>query len=81
MMRNIISGLIILSTSFLSGCVAQTYYGPGYNTTYVYAGSNDLYSNRVDYLGYGLGGQGLGGYGVGGYGLVGYGTQVHDSLN
>jgi len=80
MNKIIISILVIASTSFLTGCVATTYTGPGYNTTYVYAGSNDLYSNRVDYLGYGLGGQGLGGYSMGGFGLVGYGAQMPASL-
>ncbi|MCL9683147.1 hypothetical protein [Legionella maioricensis] len=72
----IITVFVLLPVVFLTGCTAKTYYGPNYSKTYVYSGTDDLYSKRVDYLGYGLGGQGLGGYGMGGYGLVGYGGEA-----
>lgn len=81
MMKKIIISGLIISTSILTSCVAQTYQEPGGVTkTYVYAGSDGQFSNRVDYLGYGLGGQGLGGYSMGGFGLVGYGAQRPDSF-
>jgi len=76
-MKKIIILLVFLSSTILTGCVTQTTYGPDYNKTYIYTDTTDeLYSKRVDYLGYGLGGQGFGGYGMGGYGLVGYGGQA-----
>ena len=74
-MKKIITVWMIVLIALLTGCTAKTYYGPNYRTTYVHSGSDDPYSKRVDYLGYGLGGRGLGGYGVGGYGLVGYGGK------
>lgn len=78
-MKKIIVLISLLSgTVFLNGCVSQTYSGPGYSETYVYSGSTTEYSKRVDYLGYGLGGQGFGGYGVGGYGIAGYAGDWHD---
>ncbi|BCA93961.1 hypothetical protein TUM19329_03220 [Legionella antarctica] len=75
MKKIIITILLLVPIAFLTGCTAKTYYGSNYNRTYVYSGTDDLFSRRVDYLGYGLGGRGFGGYGMGGYGLVGYGGQ------
>lgn len=67
---------LLLSLSFLTGCTSTgTSYNSNYKTTYIYTDDDHLYSNRVDYLGYGLGGQGFGGYGMGGYGITGYGGE------
>lgn len=76
MKKIIITVLVFLPIMFLTSCVTQTTYRPGYNSQYVNSDADYLYSNRVDYLGYGLGGRGLGGYGMGGYGLVGYGGEM-----
>lgn len=77
-MKKIIISVFVLSIPFLTGCVAETYYGPGYSRTEVYSGSTDIYSKKVDYIGYGIGGQGFGGYGVGGYGMTGYAGRWQD---
>lgn len=75
MMRIKILSALLISLSLLSGCTTGTAYNSNNNTTYIYTDDDDLYSKRVDYLGYGLGGQGFGGYGMGGYGLTGYGGE------
>ncbi|WP_298624656.1 hypothetical protein, partial [uncultured Legionella sp.] len=72
-MRIKILSALLISLSFLTSCTTGTAYNSNYKTAYIYTDDDDLYSNRVDYLGYGLGGQGLGGDGMGGYGLTGYG--------
>ena len=74
-MKELILGTLIIFFVLLAGCATA----PNSDTTYIYTEDDNFKSNRVDYLGYGLGGQGLGGYGVGGYGLVGYAGQMPGS--
>lgn len=72
-MKIIILTALFVSAMFLTGCVTKTTYDSNsLDRIYIYSDNDYLYSNRVDYLGYGLGGQGLGGYGMGGYGIAGY---------
>ncbi len=77
-MRIKILSALLISLSLLAGCTSTTAYNSNYKATYIYT-ENEEYTNRVDYLGYGLGGQGLGGYGMGGYGLTGYGGEFPGS--
>ncbi len=74
MMKTIILGTLIIFFTLLTGCANKTALNS--NATYIYTEDDNFNSKRVDYLGYGLGGQGFGGYGVGGYGLTGYGGQM-----
>jgi hypothetical protein len=78
MKKIIITVLIIFSALFQTGCVTYTTYDSNNNTYYSYTGPTDLYSKKVDYVGYGLGGHGFGGYGMGGYGLSGYAGRWQD---
>lgn len=71
MKKIIIASLIIYASLFTTSCTTKT---TNYDGEVVYVNAPDtLYSTRVDYLGYGLGGHGLGGNSMGGYGLSGYG--------
>ena len=75
MKKTIIIVLVFIPILFLSGCTTLTSSDTIYNRDSITINSDPLYSTRVDYVGYGLGGQGLGGYGMGGYGLSGYAGQ------
>ncbi len=62
MKKNIVSLLVFLPTMFLTGCVTETTYNPGYNSNYVYTGSSYVYSGGAGYwpsnynrVGYGRG--------------------------
>lgn len=74
-MKSIITALIILSLGLVTGCTKTTM-NSNPNYTYIYTDDDEYKSKRVDYLGYGLGGQGFGGYSMGGYGLTGYAGQI-----
>lgn len=78
-MKITILSTLLLSLTLLTGCASKTSLNSNYKTAYIYTEDDNLYSKRVDYLGYGLGGTGFGGYGVGGYGLAGYGGQFPGS--
>lgn len=70
---------VLLSLTLLVGCSHRTTPTLNHNVGYFYTNNDNLYSNRVDYLGYGLGGKGLGGYSMGGYGIAGYAGAFPDS--
>lgn len=74
-MRIIILGSLCLSLAVLTGCASRPTPNSNYQTINIYTEDDSMYSKRVDYLGYGLGGEGFGGYSMGGYGLTGYGGQ------
>lgn len=78
-MKAIIINALLICLFLLTGCVSTSKPNSNYKATYIYTEDDNLYSNRVDYLGYRLGGKGFGGYGMGGYGLTGYGGQFPGS--
>ena len=78
-MKITILSAFLISFVLLTGCVSTSRPNANYKTTYIYTEDDNLYSKRVDYLGYRLAGTGFGGYGMGGYGLTGYGGQFPGS--
>jgi hypothetical protein len=78
-MKTTIISALLMSFILLTGCVSTSKPNSPYKATYIYTDNDNLYSKRVDYLGYRLGGTGFGGYGMGGYGLTGYGGQFPGS--
>ncbi|RUR05949.1 hypothetical protein [Legionella sp. km772] len=74
-MKTTILTALLFAIGLLAGCT-KTALNANPNYTYIYTEDDEYKSKRVDYLGYGLGGQGFGGYSMGGYGLTGYGGQM-----
>lgn len=72
-MKTILIVPLVLVLAMLGGCTKAELNS---NPNYIYTEDDNYKSKRMDYLGYGLGGQGFGGYGMGGYGLVGYAGQM-----